>query len=215
MKRNYLPAFALLLAATVAAAAPTPQRIRGTISSTTDGTLVIHTTTGSDQQISVDGDTKYVRVTRSDLSKVEPGTFIGTATKDVGSTLVALEVVVFPPAMKGTGEGHYDWDQIADTTVAGNVATVSATKPTTKSKMTNGDIASATSKDGSKQLTVTYKGGQQSITVPPTAPIVALVPGSKADAANGAPVFVVAVSDGGTPVAKFVAVGVDRVVPPM
>jgi hypothetical protein len=211
MKRNYLPAFALLLAAGVAAAAPTPQRIRGTISSTTDGALVIHTAAGSDQQITLDGDTKYVRVTRSDLSKVEPGTFIGTATKDVGPTLVALEVVVFPPAMKGTGEGHYDWDQITDTTATA----VSSAKPMTKSKMTNGDIASANSKDGSKQLTVTYKGGQQNITVPPTAPIVALVPGSKADATKDAPVFVVAVSDGGPLVAKFVAVGVDGVVPPM
>ena len=49
---------------------------------------------------------------------IEKGSFIGTATKDVGGTQVALEVVVFPPSMRGTGEGHYAWDKIPDTTLS-------------------------------------------------------------------------------------------------
>jgi hypothetical protein len=28
-------------------------------------------------------------------------------------------VVIFPPSLKGTGEGHYAWDRIPDTTLSG------------------------------------------------------------------------------------------------
>ena len=41
------------------------------------------------------------------MADIKPGTFIGTATNGDESGLKALEVVVFPAAMKGTGEGHY------------------------------------------------------------------------------------------------------------
>jgi len=27
--------------------------------------------------------------------------------------------VIFPPSLKGTGEGHYAWDRIPDTTLSG------------------------------------------------------------------------------------------------
>jgi hypothetical protein len=99
----------------------------------------------------------------------------------------------------------------------GNVAAVSNSAPGRKvaSTMTNGNVAATTSGDGVKRLTVTYKGGEQTILVPPTAPIVKFAPGTKADAMVGAHVFIKASETDGKITADAVAIGVHGVVPPM
>jgi hypothetical protein len=81
-------------------------------------------------------------------------------------------VVIFPPSLKGTGEGHYAWDRIPDTTLSGVGSTPSAMTngtvsavgaPTTvNSTMTNGTVSSTAGSGGAKQIVVTYKGGKQS-----------------------------------------------------
>ena len=43
--------------------------------------------------------------------------------------------------------------------------------------MTDENVASISSHDGTKWLIFTYKGGQQMLLVPPTAPIVTFRPG--------------------------------------
>jgi hypothetical protein len=211
-----------------ALAAPERQRIRGTVSSISADTLAVHTTNGEDVSITLGGNTKYLQVLKSSLGEIEKDSYIGTATKSVGSVLVALEVVIFPPAMKGTGDGHYAWDALPDTTVSGggktasmmtngSVAAVATTAkaPVVNSTMTNGNVAATASKDGAKELTVTYKDGQQTIIVPPTAPIVTFKPGTMADVTKGATVFVNAVKDEGRITAAAVIVGKDGVKPPM
>ena len=222
----------LTLAATTALsisafAAPEHERVRGTVSSISGDTLTVHTTTGQDVPVMLGNDTKYLRVEKSSLGNIEKGSYIGTATKDVGSMLVALEVVVFPPSMKGAGEGHYGWDKIPDTTMSGsatsstmtngNVASVAtSSQPTAvNSAMTNGSVAATSSDKGAKRLTVTYKGGEQTILVPPTAPIVTFKPGSMSEVTTGATVFVNATNDGGKVMANAVAVGSGGVNPPM
>jgi hypothetical protein len=223
----------LTLAATAAlsisaSAAPERERIRGTVSSVTADTLAVHTTSGEDVSITLGSTTKYLQVEKASLGDIEKDSYIGTATKSVGSMLVALEVVIFPPAMKGTGDGHYAWDTLPDTTVSGggktassmtngSVAAVSTSSqaPAVNSTMTNGNVAATTSKDGTKELTVAYKGGQQTIIVPPTAPIVTFKPGSMSDVTKGARVFVNALKDEGKITAAAVAVGMNGVTPPM
>jgi len=165
-------------------------------------------------------------VETSSLSKIEKGSYIGTATKDVGGTQVALEVVVFPPSMRGVGEGHYAWDKIQDTTLSGgtmtassmtngNVSVVSTSVPTVSSTMTNGDVAASKSQNGVTHLVVTYNGGKQDVLVPPTAPIVTYRPGTQALVTKGNDVFIKATKSGSHLVANAVAVGVDGVRPPM
>ena len=116
---------ALSIAALIgpAQAAPQPHRVRGTVVSIGGDSLVVHPATGSDITVAISGDTKYASVVKADLSKVETGSYIGTATKGTGDYMVALEVVVFPPSMRGAGDGHYDWDKITDTTMSGGGAT--------------------------------------------------------------------------------------------
>ena len=45
------------------------------------------------------------------MAAIKPGAFVGAATMpQPDGTLIALEVLVFPEAMRGSGEGHYAWD---------------------------------------------------------------------------------------------------------
>ena len=183
------------------AATGTSEHVRGTIESATANSVTLDTYANKPITIALTGDTKYLKVEKSNLNKVEKGSFIGTATKDIGGTQVALEVVIFPPSMRGTGEGHYAWDKIPDTTLSGgaqtsssmtngNVSAVSTSVPNVNSTMTNGDVAASRSQGGVTHLVVTYKGGQEDVLVPPTAPIVTFLPGTKALLAQGNDVFI-------------------------
>ena len=217
----------LALSSTAAdAATAAVERIRGTIASATADSVTVDTYAHKPVTIALTGNTTYLKVEKSNLNKIEKGSYIGTATKDVGGTQVALEVVVFPPSMRGAGEGHYAWDKIPDTTLSGgaqtsstmtngNVSVVSTSVPTVNSTMTNGDVATSQSQGGVTHLVVTYNGGHQDVLVPPTAPVVTYRPGTKGLVAKGNDVFVKATETGSGLVANAVAVGVDGVRPPM
>lgn len=229
MRRILGLALAATAAFTVSAqAAPEHERVRGTIASVSGDMVTVHTTTGEDLSLTLGSDTKYLSVVKASLGSIEKGSYIGTATKNVGTTEVALEVVVFPPSMKGTGDGHYAWDKLPDTTLSGGAktsstmtngsveaVTASGGAPAVNSTMTNGEVSADLAANGARKLTVTYKGGQQTIVVPPTAPVVTFKPGTMADVTKGANVFIVATSDGGKVTANVVAVGADGVTPPM
>jgi hypothetical protein len=184
------------------------ERVRGTVKSISDTELVVHTTSGTDE--------------------IDPGSYIGAATKSIGVKLVALGVLIFPPAMKGASEGHVNWDPIPDTTLSGGATTASAMTNgtvavaapaagarTVTSTMTNGTVASAGGSGGAKQITVTYKGGKQIVLVPPTAPVVTVAPGVKSDVTVGTVVFINAVQQDGKVSAAAVFVGVNGATPPI
>ena len=177
-----------------------PERVRGTIASVSGDTLTVDTAAGQTVPVTLTDRTRYLKVAPSSLNHVDPGAYIGTATKSIGDQLIALEVTIFPPSLKGMGEGHYAWDRIPDTTLSGvgtapsamtngTVSTVSAAT-TVNSAMTNGTVSSAAGSGGAKQIVVTYKGGKQVIIVPPTAPIVTYQLGERAELKPGAAVFI-------------------------
>ena len=148
------------------AATGTPERVRGNIASATADSVTVDTHADKPVTVALTGDTSYLKVEKSNLNKVEKGSYIGTATKDIGGTHVALEVVIFPPSMRGAGDGHYTWDKIRDTTLSGgaqtsssmtngNVSAVSTSAATVNSTMTNGDVAASQSQGGLTHLVVT------------------------------------------------------------
>ena len=210
------------LAATTALAAP--ERVRGTITGVSGDTLTVNTAVGHTVPVTLTQRTRYLKVAPSSLDHLDPGAYIGTATKSIGDQLIALEVTIFPPSLKGTGEGHYAWDRIRDTTLSGvgtapsamtngTVSTVSGAT-TVNSPMTNGTVSSTMGSEGAKQIVVTYKGGKQVVLVPPTAPIVTYELGERAELKPGAAVFINALSHDGMVTANAVAVGIDGVKPP-
>jgi hypothetical protein len=174
MKR--LLGLTLVAAASISAAtafAAEPERVRGTVVAVSANVLTVRTATGGDVSIVLRGDTTYLTEARSDLNHIPAGSYIGVAAKNVGTKQVALDVLVFPPSMKGAAEGHFGWDGIADTTLSGGAGTSStmtngsvaavaesAGAASANSTMTNGSVAAETAKRGAKQLKVTYKGGE-------------------------------------------------------
>ncbi len=221
-----------LLVATTALAGPAmaatqSERIRGTIEAVNPDSITVDTAQGK-MSVALTDSTTYVSVVKSSLSNVAKGSFIGTATKGSGDFQVALEVVVFPPSMRGTGEGHYDWDVLPDTAMnRGTQVPTSMTNGTVETDtprtpagqvhttMTNGDIQAASDQGGAKRITVTYNGGEQTILVPPTVPVVAFEPADHSVVMTGAHIFVRASEDGGKVTANTVAVGKDGLTPPM
>jgi glutamine phosphoribosylpyrophosphate amidotransferase len=217
----------LSIAAVAAIASPEHERLRGTVSAVSTNELTVRTATG-EVSMSLGDDTKYLTAARSDLNHIATDGYVGVAAKNVGDKLVALDVLIFPLSMKGAAEGHFDYDRIPDTTLAsgehtassmtnGSVAAVAqgGAAATANSTMTNGSVAAASERGGARQLTVTYKGGEEMILVPPTAPVVTLQIGAVTDIKPGDAVFVNAVADGGKTTAGLIIVGGAGVLPPI
>ncbi len=194
----------LLLAAVAAgfagaAAAQTPVRVRGTVEAL-DGTLLtVKSREGADVKIKLADNYAVAAVVATDLAAVKPGAFIGTASmKQADGSLVALEVLVFPEAMRGTGEGHYPWDLQPE------------------SMMTNATVATLADNPKGREMTLTYKGESNKVIVPAGAPIVTFEPGDKAMLNPGAKVFLGTQKQAdGTLTAARVNVGKDGLTPPM
>ena len=214
----------LTLGAAAQAAAP-PERLRGTIEAVESGGFTLKTLDGKSERVTLAPDAKVSWVVPAQLDHIKDGVFIGTATK--GEPPVALEVVLFPESMRGTGEGHYDWDVIPDHTGGTAVkstmtnGTVKAAAPASdaprvKSAMTNGPVK-ASGTGAERTLTVDYgKGQSMTILVPPQAPVVTFEPADAAAISAGAKAFVVAArGEDGTITARRVAVGKDGLTPPM
>ena len=219
MKRFYGLIVVLTAGLSVATAgAAEPERIRGTVTAISPGEVTVTTATGK-IILQAGSDTKYLTVVRSDLGHIAAGSYLGVAAKNVGEKQVALDVLIFPPAMKGAAEGHFGWDRMPDTTLAGGARTTSSmtngSVATAASSMTNGSVASASEGGANRQVTLTYKGGQQTILVPPTAPVVTLQPGTDSDLKPGDKVFVNAIVDGGKTTAVLFLVGSPSFAPPI
>ena len=162
---------ALLGGTAIAQAAP-PHRIRGTIDSITATQLVVTSRSGNSVTFAITGDTKAAGERTVPISAIQTGSYIGSAAVPAGhGKLRALEVTVFPPAMKGVGEGHYGWDL------------------TPNSSMTNGTVGNLVVSNGNT-MTVDYKGGKKTIMVPSDVPIVMIDPGAMSDLKPGVKVIV-------------------------
>jgi hypothetical protein len=204
--------------AMVSALAADPMgHIRGTIVSATANKLTVRTAEGS-VSVALDATTRIAGIVPSGLEQIKSGTFVGIANIPGAGTSRALEVVVFPEAMKGTGIGDYPWD-LSPKSAAGGGKTSAMTNGTVTaasaggSAMTNGTVK-ATSKANGLVLTVDYGKGEKKIQVPASVPVVGIVPGDASKLVPGAHVFVATKKDA-PQTAGFVAVGIDGAVPPM
>ncbi|UVH58271.1 hypothetical protein NWF24_02355 [Variovorax paradoxus] len=177
-------------------------RIRGTIVRVDANTLVVQDRGGEVVSLARPADLAVSEVYRIKLSDIKRGSFIGTAAMpQADGTQKALEVVVFPEAARGTGEGHRPWDLLPQSTMTN--ATVA-------------DLAAAPkSVRGGQQLRLTYKGGEKTVIVPPDVPVVTFRPGTDALLVPGAHVLVNAQEKNGTPTAMRVTAGRNGFAPPM
>ena len=162
-------------------------------------TLNVRTRAGEDQTVHLTPKTRFVLVVPATLADVKPQTFVGVAAlPGEGGGLKAMEVHIFPEAMRGTGEGFRPFDLGP------------------KSSMTNGNISARVDATTGPKLTVTYKGGEQTIVVDPKTPIVGFDPGAQTDLKPGAAIIARGPKQAdGSIEAGFLLVGKDGLVPPM
>lgn len=168
-------AFAAAMAALPALAqAPKPERIAGVIDKVDGHTVMAKSEKGASLKLNLADKVMVVRVEKASLADVKDGEFIGSgAMPQPDGTQKAVEVHIFPEAMRGTGEGFRPWTQPGST-------------------MTNGTVGATVTGVSGPVITVQYKGGVQKIVVPPGTPIVKYVIGDVGDLKSGAKFAVLA-----------------------
>lgn len=210
MIRNILPALILasiagapaFVSTTIPAAAASQKneqvRIRGNIISFEGSNLKVKTREGDDIDVALADGWNVAAVAKASVSDIKPGDFVGIASlpKEEGGD-GALEVLIFPPAMKGTGEGSYGWDL----------------KP--NSSMTNATVADAVKGVDGRTVTVSYQGKEKKISVPDGTPVVTIAAATNDDLVPNATVFISGEKTAAGFVGKRVIVGKNGVVPPM
>jgi hypothetical protein len=202
LKPGFLTAAAavasLTLAATPSFAQPAGRtNVRGTVIKQDGNTLKVKSREGKVVDIALASGWRISSLARASVASIKPGDFVGIASLPNAKGDRALEVLIFPPALKGLGEGSYGWDL----------------KP--KSSMTNASVTKMVKGVNGQSVSLAYSGGQKTITIPPSAPVVTFAPATPADLKPGAAVFVPAEGAPGKLVTKQIIVGKNGVVPPM
>ena len=184
---------------TLAPATPAPPtRIRGTIASLAGQTLTVNSRDGQKLEVTLADNVTVVTVKKVELASIAAGSYIGTATRTgADGKLNALEVLVFPEAARGSGEGHSPWDLQPGST------------------MTNATVAELAASPQGRRLTLRYKDGEKTVVVPENVPIVTFKPGDKSLIVPGANVIVFAQVREGKPTALRALAGRGSFAPPM
>jgi hypothetical protein len=191
--------FALVCVALPASAQETV-RIRGTIESIDGPVFVVKNRDGAELKLTVTDKPLFVAIVKATMADIKPGMFVGSTgvTQEDGSQK-AIEVHIFPESMRGTGEGHYDWDL----------------KPQTK--MTNANVEQTVAGVDGQMLSVKYKDGEKKVLVTPETAVVTYVTGDRSDLKPGIKIFVGAAKKqpDGTVQTPRITYGKDGLTPPM
>jgi hypothetical protein len=175
-------------------------RVRGTIERVEGPIYVIKSRDGTEMKVALAENGLVVALVKASLADIKQGSFVGaTGMPQPDGSQKAIEVHIFPEAMRGTGEGHYPWDLRADST------------------MTNANVEqSATSVDG-QTLTLKYENGEKKIIVTPETVIVTYNPSDKSELKPGAKIFIGAAKKqaDGTLLTPRINYGKDGLTPPM
>jgi hypothetical protein len=197
-----LVAVAMVAASTLYAIAqqpPTPSRVRGTIEGVDGDVLSVKSRSGEDVKLHMTSDVLVVGITKISLSDIKVGSFIGTTTvPGPDGSQNAVEVHVFPEAMRGTGEGSRPYDLRPNST------------------MTNATVDQSVVGNDGHTLLIKYKDGEKKVLVSAETPVVTYVPADKSDLKASAKViaFMKKLPDGSFETNR-VSVGRDGLTPPM
>jgi hypothetical protein len=193
--------FALLLATSASfAQQPPPVRVRGTVEAVDGAILTVKSRDGQTTYKVKMADNVAVRgIIKATLADIKENSFIGvTGMPQSDGSQKAVEIHIFPEALRGTGEGHRPWDLMPNST------------------MTNATVAQMVKGVSGQEITLKYKDGEKKIVVVPETIIVTYAPGTKDELKPGAKVFTIAnKKEDGSFEAASVSVGRDGIAPPM
>ena len=191
-----IAAAAVLVGVLLSAPAFAQAHIRGTLTAAKDGTISVQTAKGGTELIKLANDAGLFLVTKADMSAIQSGKFVGITSVEQGGKRVAREVHVFADSLRGLAEGHYPWDLESEPNM-----------------MTNANIAKVEEVGTDRVLRLNYSDGEQTITIPTSATVVAFDKAPADQLAAGRKVFVIMKKDGSE--AAAVVIGAEGVKPPM
>jgi hypothetical protein len=175
-------------------------RVRGTIERIDGQVFVVKARDGVELKLTLMDHGILVALSKASLSDTKPGLFVGsTGLPQPDGSQKAIEVHIFPEAMRGGGGGHYAWDLEPNST------------------MTIGNVEESVADSGGQSLTLKYKTGEKKILVTPQTVIVTYNPGDKTDLKPGTKIFVATAKKqpDGTLQAARINYGKDGLTPPM
>ena len=190
----------MLAASTSFAQQPQTVRVRGTVEAADGPMITVKSRDGQSYKIKLTDNAVVRGIVKAPLSDIKANSFIGvTGIPQADGSQKAVEIHIFPEAMRGTGEGHRPWDLVPSST------------------MTNATVAQMVKGVSGDEITLKYKDGEKKIVVAPDTVIVTYVPGDRSELKPGAKIFIAAANkkDDGTLEASAVSVGRDGVAPPM
>ena len=171
MQKVTLRAFAAVLVLLVVMSIANAQgtaRLRGTVDRMEGPMYVMKLRDGTEAKVALAENGVVVAIIKASLSDIKQGSFVGsTGMPQADGSQKAIEVHIFPEAMRGTGEGHYPWDL----------------RP--QSTMTNANVEQTVAGVDGQLLTLKYKDGEKKILVSPDTIIVTYVPGDKSEITPG------------------------------
>lgn len=198
MFKTFIAAVALLIASLAAAQTPTPIRLRATIAKVEPGSITVKERSGEVTTLALASNLRVTGVVPIDIAETKADSYIGAAaTPRADGTLDALEVLIFPAAMRGAGEGHRPYDLMPQST------------------MTNAAVDGLTASASGRTLKLKYKDAEKTLNVPMGVPIVTLKPGDNALLVVGAKLFVTGELRDGQPTAVRIVAGRNGFAPPM
>ena len=176
-----------------------PTRIRGTVESLKGNMLAVKSRDGKTVDVALAPKFVVRSVVKKSLADIKPGEYVAsTSVKGADGKLHALEVHIFPEAMRGTAEGQFPWDLMPN------------------SLMTNATVTGVAKAAKGDTLTVSYKGQTSEIIVGPDVPVVGYGPGDASLLKPGSAVFIIAMhKPDGSFAAPAVTAEKNGVKPPM
>jgi hypothetical protein len=178
---------------------PPPVRVRGTVEKLDGSKLTVKSRDGSNVDVTLADNVGIVYLVKKSMADIKTGDYLAsTGLKGTDGKIHAIEVRIFPEALRGAGEGQYPWDLKPDTV------------------MTNATAGTITKEGDGNVVSVTYKGTTSDYIIDPTTPILTYAQGDKSLLVPGAAVFVIAQKkdDGSLSTARL-TVEKDGVKPPM
>jgi hypothetical protein len=150
-------------------------RVRGTIERAEGDHYIVKARNGGEVKVKLADNAMVVALVKASLADVKQGSYVGVSgMPQADGSQRALEIHIFPEAMRGTGDGHRPWDLQPSST------------------MTNGAVEQTAASSDGQVLTLKYKDGEKKVLVPADCPIVSYLPGDKSELKPGAAIFIAA-----------------------
>lgn len=201
----------ILLAAAASQAQQAGLRVRGDVVAVDGVNLQIKAPTGEIGMIKLLDSLRVSIESRATLADVVPGVYVGTTSApQPDGSLRAVQIRIFPEAMRGTGEGHRNMDPQGNNTMT-NATVADVGSKQSANTMTNATVANMSD---ARTMTLKYKDGEKLVIIPPDVAVISTEIGTRAALVPGVHVVVTVnkLTDGSVATER-VTVGKDGAVP--